>query len=210
MIKLIIFAVLGLAVGLGGGAAASVMKARKAFGAWEAARAQVVADSILKAAEHEASDVVVTAGHGDSAATDSAGSHAAAPAPSPAPEPSSKTKHAAPSAPASHAPEPSARTPTSKAVETVVSGGATARPKPIPVPPGPVDVAANVLTEKVSRIFGAMPAKDAARVLEQLEDADVKAILTGLSDKQAAGIMQHLPANRAAAISKLVLRGGAR
>jgi flagellar motility protein MotE (MotC chaperone) len=45
-------------------------------------------------------------------------------------------------------------------------------------------------------------------VMEQLDDAEVRAILAGLQDKHAAGILQNLPPTRAAAVSKLLLRGG--
>jgi flagellar motility protein MotE (MotC chaperone) len=94
-------------------------------------------------------------------------------------------------------------------VETVVAGGSTDRPRLAVLPPKPVAAAIGTPTqsEKVARIFGAMPAKDAAKVLEQLDDAEVQSIMSGLSAKQAAAIMQHLPTARAASISKLVLRG---
>ena len=52
MIKLVIFGVLGLALGLGGGSAMSVMKAKKTFAAWEAKKAKAVADSLDEAESH--------------------------------------------------------------------------------------------------------------------------------------------------------------
>jgi flagellar motility protein MotE (MotC chaperone) len=46
--------------------------------------------------------------------------------------------------------------------------------------------------------------------LEQLEDGEIQAIVGGLSDKQAAAILQALPPQRAAAISRAALRTGVR
>jgi hypothetical protein len=210
MIKLIIFLVLGLAVGIGGGTAASVMKARKAFAAFEAGKAKAVADSIAKDAEHPKGDVA-TSEHGDPAAdsakVDSATAHAAPETPKKG-APGATKAHVAATPPAGTpaTPRPSG---TSKAVETVVAGGNTDRPRLAALPPKPAAAAIGATqTEKVAKIFAAMPAKDAAKVLEQLDDTDVQSILNDLSAKQAAGILQFLPPARAASISKLVLRGG--
>lgn len=52
-----------------------------------------------------------------------------------------------------------------------------------------------------------MPARDAAKVLAQMDDADVRLILDALGEKQAAAILQNFPADRAAAISKYAIRG---
>ncbi len=201
MIKLVIFGVLGLALGLGGGSAMSVMKAKKTFAAWEAKKAKAVADSLAEAESHpvakpaaeahdsSGTDSTATDGHGE---TPKADTHAPA------------DSHATP-APAPKKPAPK---PAPQQVATVEShGSAKASGKPVvPVPPLPVP-AANPVTQKMGKIFGAMPAKDAAKVMEQLDDAEVRAILTGLTDKQAAGVLQNLPAARAAAISKLLLKG---
>lgn len=218
MIKLIIFLVLGVAVGIGGGTAASVMKARKAFATFEAGKAKAVADSIAKGTERPGDDVASTE-HGapaaDSAKTDSATAPHMA---SGVPATSEKGAHAATTARANagkatrrDSPAPTSTRPstTSKAVETVVAGGATDRPRLAALPPKPAEaVIGATQSEKVAKIFAAMPAKDAAKVLEQLDDPEVQSILNGLSAKQAAGILQYLPPARAASISKLVLRGG--
>lgn len=219
--KLVLFAILGLLLGAGGGAAMAVMKAKKAFAAYDAKRAKVVADSI----EHG----MRPAGGADSthgAATDS--SHAtpdtahAPPVVAAAGEHGPATPPAAPSkaedkhAPAAkdHAPAAKDHAPTpppgrQRAVATVESNGGTApRGKPTPPLPTPRVSAPAPGSDKMGKIFGAMPAKDAARVLEQLSDTEVHDILRALSDKQAAGILQFLPAARAAAISKLALKGG--
>lgn len=56
--------------------------------------------------------------------------------------------------------------------------------------------------QRLAKIFAAMQAKDAGKVLEQMSDADVRTVLGMMSDKQAAAILATLPAARAAAISK--------
>ena len=214
--KLVLFAILGLLLGAGGGAAMAVMKAKKAFAAYDAKRAKVVADSI----EHG----MRPAGGADSthgAATDSshatpdtahapavvaaAGEHGAGTATPPAPAPKAGEDKHAPAA-KDHAPPPAPG--RQRAVATVESnGGTTPRGKPaLPIPAPRVTTPAPG-SDKMGKIFGAMPAKDAARVLEQLSDPEVHDILRALSDKQAAGILQFLPAPRAAAISKLALKG---
>jgi hypothetical protein len=58
---------------------------------------------------------------------------------------------------------------------------------------------------RISKIFASMPAKEAARILDQMADADIVQILGSVGDRKAAEILSLLPAPRAAAISKLVL-----
>jgi flagellar motility protein MotE (MotC chaperone) len=50
-----------------------------------------------------------------------------------------------------------------------------------------------------------MSAKDAAKVLEKLTDADISTILGSVNDKKAAEILALLPTERSAAISKTAL-----
>jgi flagellar motility protein MotE (MotC chaperone) len=50
-----------------------------------------------------------------------------------------------------------------------------------------------------------MPARDAAKVLEQMDDADIKQILSRLNDKKAAEILALIPSARVALISKAAL-----
>ena len=50
-----------------------------------------------------------------------------------------------------------------------------------------------------------MPAREAAKVLEQMDDSDVKEILSRLNDKKAAELLALLPTARAAAVSKSAL-----
>lgn len=221
MIKVILFAVIGLLVGLGGGSAVSVMKAKKAYAADVAHKAQLVADSLAKA-EEEGSKHVASKEKGadstahDSTATDSAavegmGAKGAEHAP-----PTDVAAHDAPpakveEAPAKHEPAPATPKTYSRAVKTVEANGTrpegtrtATRPSlpPKPLPAAPVQPGAT----KVAKIFAAMPPKDAAKVLEQLDDAEVQSVISAVSEKQAAAILQSFPPARAAAISKAVLR----
>ena len=56
--------------------------------------------------------------------------------------------------------------------------------------------------QRLAKIFGAMQAKDAGKVLEQMSDADVRTVLGMMSDRQAAAILATFPASRAAAVTK--------
>ena len=223
MIKVILFAVIGLVIGLGGGSAFSVMKAKKAYAADVAHKAQIVADSLAKAEEEGGKHVAKKEGESDSTAhdstaTDSAvaegeGSKPAAGHETPAKEVASShaAKEPAPSPEAEPAPAPKAPKSYSRAVKTVEANGvprdkplAATRPslppKPLaaaPVPPG---------AAKLAKIFAAMPAKDAAKVLEQLDDSEVQSVISTLSEKQAAAVIQNFPPDRAAKITKAVLR----
>ncbi len=72
-------------------------------------------------------------------------------------------------------------------------------------------VADTVVSRRLAQVFGAMQAKDAARVLEQMDDADVRTILASLNNKQQAAILEAFPTERAATIARATLRsrGGA-
>ena len=53
-----------------------------------------------------------------------------------------------------------------------------------------------------------MQARDAARVLQQMDDNDVRVILTSLPNKQQAAILGNFPAQRAASLMRESLRVG--
>jgi hypothetical protein len=224
VIKIIVLAVLGLLVGLGGGSAFSVFKAK------QGAHAKVVADSVAKAHEEgtkhgtpaEAKDsarvAIDSAPPADlhaqpvGAGTSKSGTATTSPKPAAAAHPPVPQPAATDSAAGKHAvtaPPAKAPAPWNRAVTTVQprvtagaakgSAGASATPT----------IAPKAITpDKIAKIFAAMPARDAAKVLEQLEDSDVQQILGALSGKQAAAILQTFPPNRAAAISKAALRSG--
>lgn len=58
---------------------------------------------------------------------------------------------------------------------------------------------------RLAKIFGAMKAPDAAKVLQNLEDEEVGAILSHLTDRKAAEILGNFEPARAAALSRIVL-----
>lgn len=60
-------------------------------------------------------------------------------------------------------------------------------------------------SERLARIFGAMKPADAARVLEKLDDVEVRMILQHLADRKAAAIIGHFDAARAASLSRSVM-----
>jgi flagellar motility protein MotE (MotC chaperone) len=172
VIKVIIFAVIGLVLGLGGGSGFSIMKAKKAAAAAHDSAAK--GDSTLA----EKKDEAPTAGEGkehasistDVSSADSAAVTARA----------SEQKHEV--------------VPTPAAAATVAKAPVADSAKP--AQPG-----------RIAKIFAAMSAKDAARVLEKLDDSDVQTVLSGLNDKQAAAILSGFPPERAAAISRAAIRG---
>ncbi|HEX4882611.1 MAG TPA: hypothetical protein VFX05_00650 [Casimicrobiaceae bacterium] len=223
MIKVILFAVIGLVIGLGGGSAVSVMQARKAHAADAARTAKIVADSLAKAEEEGGTHVARTEARADSAGGDSTAAEGAhdgrdSAKATVAHEGGAKevaSAHGADTAAGAHAPAPVAapKPPKlySRAVRTVEANGvpdhaplAATRPS---LPPKPMpDPSVQPGAAKLAKIFAAMPAKDAAKVLEQLDDSDVQSVISTLREKQAAAVIQNLPPERAARITKAVLR----
>lgn len=106
-----------------------------------------------------------------------------------------------------HSEQPSANSepPTPKHAETVAVAPAPSLVER-PVPQAESDSAHRTQVRRIGRIFASMAPREAAKVLQQLEDADVMVIVGSLNEKQAAAILQALPAERAAAISKGSLR----
>lgn len=87
---------------------------------------------------------------------------------------------------------------------TKVDLASSAPPKP--AVPAPKTASDSLIGRRLAQVFGAMQAKDAARVLEQMNDTDVRAILGSLSGKQQAVILGSFPTQRAAAILQATLR----
>ena len=183
-------AVIGLVLGLGGGTGFALMRARKPVAA--AVDGEEKKETVKDGDEKHGDEK-----HGDEATaprpegTDHAASSSAdSPAPVARTEPKHDSAAAAPRAPAVapvSAAVPAAGTAKPVAADTSRAGAPA---------PG-----------RIAKIFAAMSAKDAARVLQQLDDADVQTVLGGLNDKQAAAILSGFPPERAAAISRAVLRG---
>jgi len=59
--------------------------------------------------------------------------------------------------------------------------------------------------ERLVRIMGAMKPADAARALVPLDDAQVEAVLFGMSERKAAAILGSFPAERAASLMRSIL-----
>jgi hypothetical protein len=194
MTRIIIIAVVGLLVGIGGGSGIALSTAKHKFVADSVARTQLAKDG---AADGEAPPSTVDDAHPDGVM---AGEHA-----------STGQAAALPSLPA-----PLATVATSKPAggrEGAV-GTAAQPPAPTPAPNAARQPAADTAransplqTGKLAKIFAAMPPKEAARVLEQLEDSDVTMILSAVSEKQAAAILSNIAPQRAAAISRAAVRG---
>ncbi|HUX32322.1 MAG TPA: hypothetical protein VMV51_00510 [Gemmatimonadaceae bacterium] len=82
-----------------------------------------------------------------------------------------------------------------------VSGGIITAAMPTEIPR--VDTAR---VGRLARLFAAMSAKDAARVLLALDQADAQLVLSAIDNRHAAEILSNFPPDRAAEMSKLVLR----
>jgi len=59
--------------------------------------------------------------------------------------------------------------------------------------------------ERLVRIMGAMKPSDAARALVPLDDAQVEAVLFGMSERKAAAILGSFPAERASSLMRSIL-----
>ncbi|MEX0912214.1 MAG: hypothetical protein WD737_10565 [Gemmatimonadota bacterium] len=60
---------------------------------------------------------------------------------------------------------------------------------------------------RLAELFASMQAREAARVLEHMDDFEVQTILTQLGNREAAAILSNLTPERAAVISRSVIRG---
>ena len=224
MKKLILPAVIALLAGLGGGTGFGYMRATKQYVAdsthlADSLKAHPKADSTK--AEHGAPphDSAAVAAHPDSAAlpgSDSTHAPAAVPAAKTPTAEHAPAEHAAPAAtpaPKSPAPAaPAAKTPPAAAPVTAAATPAAGKPaaKGMPdtakvssvVRQARTEAGAAIPEQRLAKIFTAMSPKDAAKVLEQMPEADVRTIVGLMSNKSAAAILAQFPAARAAAISK--------
>jgi hypothetical protein len=171
---MIIAAVVGLVLGVGGGTVFAM-----------ATRPDAPPPAALSAA--------------DSLASDSA--HAAVdPAGQPAPADSATV-------PADHAALDPAPDATPVGAQPIVRDSLQRQaiaPPTVPTPatrPKPVDST----SVRLGRIFGAMKPEDAAAVLSQLDDVDVKVVLFQLTDRKAADILARFPDERAATLTRTML-----
>jgi len=80
---------------------------------------------------------------------------------------------------------------------------------PAATPPTPVTDSLGLTGEKrIGKVFSSMTARDAAKVLEKMSDADVHTILGYLPPKQAASVLALMAPDRVAALSKGAMHGG--
>ena len=179
-------------------------------------------DSSTSAGDHTRRNTTTNAPR--SAATDTATrgqkdlrpTSGAAPAPQPGATASGRASARSPAAvPATVAPKVLATAPA-KVPAKVPAKGAAAVPAVVPAAvPGAVSAAAATAppaatgadgSGRISKIFSAMPAKEAAKVFEHMDDADVLAILGPVSNRKAAEVLALMPVARAATLSKALLR----
>jgi hypothetical protein len=209
MKKTIIIAVAAFVVALGGATGAVVVRARKLAVAAAVAAAAARQDSLAKGlikepvqpAEEPAKGAleppVVTV---EVAPRDSTG---------PVPGKASKAEAKSEAKPAEPGSGDSKGAPA--ATEGALASGKPAVParaiaeliKPAGKPvPSPVDLVGG----RLSKIFSSMPPKDAAKVLEQMDNGDIVTILGSVTDKKAAEILSLLPTARSAEISRSVMK----
>lgn len=80
-------------------------------------------------------------------------------------------------------------------------------PKPqAPAAPQPADTLAEASERRLAKVFTAMEPKQAAKVLQHMQDADVQIILGYVGPRQAASIMAELPPERVATLSKMAMQ----
>jgi hypothetical protein len=60
---------------------------------------------------------------------------------------------------------------------------------------------------RLAKVFASMQAREAARVLEHLDDGEVQIILGQLGNREAAAVLSNLTPERAAVISRAIIRG---
>ena len=97
------------------------------------------------------------------------------------------------------------------ASSTLVNNGAkpTVKPAPVskvPAAPQPADSATAASEQRLAKVFTAMEPKQAAKVLQHMQDADVQIILGYVGPRQAASIMAELPPERVATLSKMAMQ----
>lgn len=197
--KLIVPILVSFLLGLSGGGFYAVYQvaAQHATAVTVAKQRGIKPDSAAVAAAHD-STTADTSAHADD--------HAAAPAS--AHDSTTPTVAVAapvkPVADTTHKPVAPMIAPIKAATHTAASAPAVTTPTSDA--PTAAETAAH--QRRLAKIFSTMGAKDAARVLGQMNDHDVSVILNLLGDRQAAAILINLPAPRAAVLTQMPRRGG--
>jgi len=173
MIRMVLAALIGLTLGIGGGIAASWLRGR------------TVPPTTAMAADSAAIAVGDSAAVADSSAIAIADMTAAAVAVCP---------HVA------------AKDSTATSPDTVPAlTPKTAAPMANADPVAAVTDSIRAQRERLVRIMGAMKPADAARALVPLDDAQVEAVLFGMTERKAAAILGSFPAERAATLMRSIL-----
>jgi hypothetical protein len=147
-----------------------------------------------------ANDSIKTAPHGDTAVVASGEAvHAPADTMPRAAVPGTATT--APKDSTIHAPDAKTVVDAAKAV------GNSPAPKTSAAAKAVTDSIVDASERRIAKVFTAMDAKQAAKVLEHMTDADVQVILGYVGPKQAAAIMVQLPPERAAKLGKAAMLG---
>lgn len=96
--------------------------------------------------------------------------------------------------------------PSVKAASAKKEGAPAAAPAALAVVRDPADSATQASERRLAKVFTAMDAKQAAKVLEHMDDADVQILLGYVGPRQAASILAELPPKRVATLSKLAMQ----
>ena len=103
------------------------------------------------------------------------------------------------------------KAPGFSASSTLVDNGPKPTLKAAPTKPQsagaqPADSAVQASEQRLAKVFTAMEPKQAAKVLQHMQDADVQIILGYVGPRQAASIMAELPPERVATLSKMAIQ----
>ena len=145
----------------------------------------------------------------DSTATDSTGKPESEHGEKPGAKDSS---HATSEAPKASAAASIGKAPGFSASSTLVDNGPkpTVKPAPakqqLPATPQAADSVTQASEQRLAKVFTAMEPKQAAKVLQHMQDADVQIILGYVGPRQAASIMAELPPERVATLSKMAMQ----
>lgn len=202
MKRAIVLALIGFIVGAGGGSAAAYLatpadagdRAEPASGSEARDSADVRADPAQSA---DAGAGVDDAGAADVGAADASAAEAGA-----------ADASAPTGSPAEPDPAGTARRTTAVGADREASADAVAvEPVDGPAVTAPAR-ASDEAPRRLAQIFGAMDAADAARVLERLEDDEIRSILVHMASRSAAEILGNLDPARAATLSRSVMEAG--
>jgi hypothetical protein len=182
MKALIIVGAIGLVAGIGSGTGVAFVMKPDAVPAADSVAAHDSVSPPDSTVVHHAPAAVVSA---DSGTTEPARAGVSAP-----------DSHDAPATPATPTSPHAAAAATPDSGHAVVAETENA----------PADSLQGTRLRRLSRIFAAMTPRDAAKVLQQLDDADVVSIVGSLTEKQAAAVLMAMAPERAAIISRGTLR----